>query len=72
MNDETRVLLIERVAQAMRTADGDHTMGTGALAEVAVEVFEEWMGPVRDGPPCRAFLGEPPCSDPGCYCHGRP
>jgi len=37
-----RVDLIDYVAAAMRTADGDHTMGTGALAEVAVDAVLRW------------------------------
>jgi hypothetical protein len=37
-----RVDLVDYVAQAMRMADGDHTMGTGALAEVAVDAMLRW------------------------------
>jgi hypothetical protein len=52
VSDAHRVGLIDYVAQAMRMADGDHTMGTGALAEVAVDAMLRWEppGPVGDEP----------------------
>jgi hypothetical protein len=36
MKRELEVPTIETVAAAIRAADGDHTMGAGALAEVVV------------------------------------
>lgn len=34
---------VDDIAQAIRTADGDHTMGAGALAEVVVDAMAEWL-----------------------------
>ena len=39
--------MVDQVAQAMRRADGDHTMGTGALAEVAVDALLPALAGVR-------------------------
>lgn len=33
---------IDIIANAMRHADGGHTMGTGALAEVAANALDDW------------------------------
>lgn len=38
--------LVDVVAQAIRAADGNHTMGAGALAEVAVDAILQATGPL--------------------------
>lgn len=46
-----RAGLVDVVAQAIRAADGDHTMGAGALAEVAVDAILKATGPLGDSSP---------------------
>jgi hypothetical protein len=42
------VFLINYVAAAMRKADGNHTMGTGQLAEVAVDAVQRFEAKLSD------------------------
>lgn len=54
MAEADRAELVSAVSNAIRSADGDHTMGAGALAEVAVDRIMGWVtaqrmdGGVRD------------------------
>ena len=43
-----RVEMIEKAAQAIRVADGNHTMGAGALAEVVVDALLPQVATVEE------------------------
>lgn len=48
-----RSTLVNAVAQAIRAADGNHTLGAGALAEVAVDTVMGWVIAQRAEVPVR-------------------
>ncbi len=48
MQAADKATLIDAVAQAIRSADGNHTMGAGALAEVAVERIMGWVATQKE------------------------
>lgn len=37
------MLVVDEIAQAIRQADGDHTMGAAQLAEVAIDAVAGWQ-----------------------------